>query len=82
LMAKLTNIIIFEKEVSEEDKTLIEESGFTLHHWHQVIDKGREVALEPQEVKLPEADNCFMICYTSGTTGDPKGVMVTHKMIV
>jgi long-chain acyl-CoA synthetase len=53
-----------------------------MHLWEEVVDKGREAALEPQETKLPETDDCFMICYTSGQGGDPKGVMVTHKMIV
>ena len=83
-MGKLTNLIVIENEseITPEDKALVEESGFTIHHWQQVVDKGREVALEPQETKAPEPDDCFMICYTSGATGDPKGVMVTHKMIV
>ena len=82
LMAKLTNLIIIESEITPEDKALVEENGFTIHHWEKVVDKGREVALEPQETKFPETDDCFMICYTSGATGDPKGVMITHKMIV
>ena len=32
--------------------------------------------------KLPEPDDLHLICYTSGTTGLPKGVMITHRMIV
>jgi len=24
----------------------------------------------------------FMLSYTSGTTGDPKGVMLTHKTVI
>jgi long-chain acyl-CoA synthetase len=30
----------------------------------------------------PQPDDCFMFSYTSGTTGDPKGVKLTHKMII
>ena len=48
LMAKLTNLIIIESDLSAEDKALIEEAGFTIHFWRDIIEKGREVALEPQ----------------------------------
>jgi long-chain acyl-CoA synthetase len=30
----------------------------------------------------PKTDDCFAFSYTSGTTGDPKGVKLTHKMII
>lgn len=32
--------------------------------------------------KLPEGDTVYMICYTSGTTGEPKGALITHTNIL
>ena len=30
----------------------------------------------------PKPETIYMICYTSGTTGDPKGVMIAHESFV
>lgn len=30
----------------------------------------------------PKPDDVYMLSYTSGTTGDPKSVKLTHKMMM
>jgi len=33
-------------------------------------------------VEEPIEDDCFSLCYTSGTTGDAKGVKLRHKAVI
>ena len=33
------------------------------------------------ELVEPKEEDTFMLSYTSGTTGDPKGVKLTHRMV-
>ncbi|CAB1312193.1 unnamed protein product, partial [Coregonus sp. 'balchen'] len=35
-----------------------------------------------QEVEPPKPEDLSIICFTSGTTGDPKGAMLTHENVV
>ena len=49
-----------------------------------LIDRGRETDREDPERfdrswKGVDPDSMCSICYTSGTTGPPKGVMITHR---
>ncbi len=70
----LKNLVILD-EYKEEDAKECEEAGISLTEIYTVIDQGKEL-----KIKLPDPyrDSIYTICYTSGTTGDPKGVMLTH----
>lgn len=52
--------------------------------WNEMIEKGNEVPFEEvkRRASLVKPDDVCNMQYTSGTTGFPKGVMLTHRNIV
>lgn len=82
-MQTFVNLVVFEDDVTDEQKQTIKDAGLTLHLLSEIIAKGKEViAAGGTTIKEPEAEDCFMLSYTSGTTGVPKGVKLTHKMLI
>lgn len=82
-MTSLKNIIVFEDSVRNEDKSIAAEAGLEVHSMSYVIFKGEEAQKAgTATVRESLADDVYMFSYTSGTTGDPKGVKLTHKMII
>ena len=77
---KLKNLIVVD---SEDEPQLLEELkslGINIYTFDEVVEKGKNegknIILEPAK---PET--ICTICYTSGTTGNPKGAMVTHEAL-
>jgi long-chain acyl-CoA synthetase len=40
------------------------------------------MTLPEVEVQSPNRDSLVTVCYTSGTTGNPKGVMISHNSLI
>lgn len=59
-----------------------EEAGIKVYHINEVIETGKKHSKMDLSEGLPKADDIYMFCYTSGTTGDPKAAMLSHANLM
>ncbi|XP_074012726.1 long-chain-fatty-acid--CoA ligase 6 isoform X6 [Numenius arquata] len=74
----LSSIILmdpFEKELTERGRRC----GVRIQTMQEVEDCGRESRHVPVP---PRPEDLSIVCFTSGTTGNPKGAMLTHGNVV
>lgn len=80
-LTNLANIVVIESDVSAEERLAATEAGLSIYTLEDVYKKGVEAAAS-SSCREPTSDTCSAFSYTSGTTGDPKGVKLTHGMLL
>lgn len=80
---KLKNLkaIVFYCDVPEATLKGLVNPHCTIYLWKDFIEMGRKSAVDLElnrRIKMQNPGNCCNIVYTSGTTGQPKAVMLSH----
>lgn len=78
---QVKNLIVLDK--SDDDKTCedLKALNFNIYTWEEIAKEGEEKGKDI-EFHSPEPDSISTINYTSGTTGTPKGVKVSHNSVI
>ncbi|KAH6823911.1 AMP-dependent synthetase and ligase family protein [Perilla frutescens var. hirtella] len=63
---------------TEEQKEKTAADGVKTYSWIEFLNLGKG---NPFEISPPEPSSVCTIMYTSGTSGDPKGVILTHENV-
>ncbi|KAL8565051.1 hypothetical protein ACOMHN_003427 [Nucella lapillus] len=71
----LKTIIVMD-DIDGESRSQADKAGIKLMQFSDLEKLGKE---NPTQINPAKPDDVSIICYTSGTTGIPKGAMLTHR---
>jgi long-chain-fatty-acid--CoA ligase ACSBG len=78
---KSLKAIVFYCNLTEDELKSMINSHVPIYLWEDFIELGRKVDNDLEfnnRIRMQKAGNCCNIVYTSGTTGQPKAVLLSH----
>ena len=81
-MAQHITALVTLDEVENDVLTKADEHGIKVHTFAAVMQAGEATGESAPAFEESTKDDFYMFSYTSGTTGDSKGVMLTHNNIM
>ncbi|CAN6572605.1 unnamed protein product [Malus baccata var. baccata] len=76
--SKRIKVMVCFSSMTDEEKNKSVQIGIQPYSWNEFTEMGKQ---NPSEIVPPTTDNIAGIMYTSGTSGDPKGVVITHENV-
>ncbi|KAI7842012.1 hypothetical protein COHA_004213 [Chlorella ohadii] len=79
LVAGLIKTVVYWGKGEPQGVEAAKAAGVAVYSFAEFLELGRA---NPAPASPPKPEDLCTIMYTSGTTGDPKGVLITHSMVL